>query len=97
MALRKNIQFEGKSVIHSAMGAIDMGSKIIELNVYIKISSIDGDKEKINATVAFIHEQSQFNKSYAISVSVSDGSNNFIKQAYEHLKTLPEFAGATDC
>jgi hypothetical protein len=25
-----------------------------------------------------------------------DGAN-FIKQAYEHLKTLPEFAGATDC
>jgi hypothetical protein len=22
---------------------------------------------------------------------------NFIAQAYEHLKTLPEFAGATDC
>lgn len=25
-----------------------------------------------------------------------DGENP-IKQAYEHLKTLPEFAGATDC
>jgi hypothetical protein len=25
-----------------------------------------------------------------------DGAN-FIKQAYEHLKTLPEFSGATDC
>jgi hypothetical protein len=22
---------------------------------------------------------------------------NFIKQAYEHLKTLPEFDGAVDC
>ena len=97
MALRKNIEFKGQSIIHSAMGAIDMGSKTVELNVYIKISSIDGDKENINATVAFIYEQSQFNKSYAIPVSVNDGSNNFIKQAYIHLKTLPEFAGATDC
>jgi hypothetical protein len=25
-----------------------------------------------------------------------DGAN-FIAQAYEHMKTLPEFAGATDC
>jgi hypothetical protein len=24
-------------------------------------------------------------------------NSNFIAQAYEHLKTLPEFAGATDC
>jgi hypothetical protein len=23
--------------------------------------------------------------------------NNFIAQAYEHLKTLPEFEGAEDC
>jgi hypothetical protein len=22
---------------------------------------------------------------------------NFIAQAYDHMKTLPEFAGATDC
>ena len=29
-------------------------------------------------------------------VPVLDG-DNFIRQAYFHLKTLPEFAGATDC
>jgi hypothetical protein len=23
--------------------------------------------------------------------------SNFIRQAYQHLKTLPEFAGAVDC
>jgi hypothetical protein len=97
MALRKNIEFKGQSIIHSAMGLIDMGNETVELNVYIKISAIDGDKENINATVAFIYKQSHFNKSYAIPVSVDDGSNNFIKQAYEHLKTLPEFSGAEDC
>ena len=97
MALRKNIEFEGKSIIHSAMGAIDMGNKTIQLTVYIKVVAIDGDKENINANVAFVHEKSQFNKSYTFPVSVKDGSNNFIKQAYEHLKTLPEFAGAIDC
>jgi hypothetical protein len=28
--------------------------------------------------------------------SVSDGSENFIKQAYAHLKTLDDFSGAED-
>jgi hypothetical protein len=36
-------------------------------------------------------------KHYKFTASVSDGAENFIKQAYAHLKTLPEFAGATDC
>jgi hypothetical protein len=36
-------------------------------------------------------EESVLSCAYAI-----DGENP-IKQAYDHLKTLPEFAGATDC
>jgi hypothetical protein len=35
------------------------------------------------------------NKRYSFAPKL-DG-RNFIAQAYEHLKTLPEFAGATDC
>jgi hypothetical protein len=34
-------------------------------------------------------------KTYRFAPSL-DGKN-FITQAYEHLKTLPEFAGATNC
>ena len=33
----------------------------------------------------------------AFRPSVEEGAENFIKQAYEYLKTLPEFEGATDC
>jgi hypothetical protein len=35
------------------------------------------------------------NKRYSFAPKL-DG-RNFIAQAYEYLKTLPEFAGATDC
>ena len=34
-------------------------------------------------------------KRYAFTVDLN--GKNFIAQAYEHLKTLPEFAGAVDC
>lgn len=97
MALRKNFEFKGTSILHSAMGAIDMGGQTVSLDVYIKVSSIDGDKKNINAVVSFIHKDSEFNRTYNIPVSVDDGSDNFIKQVYQHLKTLPEFAGAVDC
>ena len=33
----------------------------------------------------------------ALSCAYSISGNNPIAQAYTHLKTLPEFAGATDC
>jgi hypothetical protein len=35
------------------------------------------------------------NKRYSFFPDLS--GKNFIAQAYDHLKTLPEFAGATDC
>lgn len=35
-------------------------------------------------------------KTYSFVPSVEDGALNFVKQAYEYLKTLPEFVGAVD-
>lgn len=67
-------------------------------NAYLKIKSIEGDKQELKVIVAHMTEQNgrviletltYFNPSL-------DGSN-FIAQAYAHLKTLPDFAGATDC
>jgi hypothetical protein len=37
------------------------------------------------------------NKQYTVPFSVEDDALNFVKQAYVHLKTLPEWADATDC
>lgn len=41
-------------------------------------------------------ENPSFSENYHSCPYDIDGGNPF-KQAYEHLKTLPEFAGATDC
>ena len=64
---------------------------------YIKIISIAGDKTEITASVLFSDKEATFQKQYKIPMSVETGALNFIAQAYVYLKTLPEFAGATDC
>jgi hypothetical protein len=97
MAFRKIIEVEGKSVIQTSVGIIENGNQQISFSAYIKIISVDGDKSKINAIVSFKGDTQQFTKQYQVPVSVETGSANFIAQTYEHLKTLPEFAGAIDC
>ena len=67
-------------------------------NAYIKIENVNGNKTSMRFEVYIYKEKNGFvvdRKSYAF-VPTLEG-NNFIAQAYEHLKTLPEFEGAADC
>ncbi len=82
MALQKTVTFKG----------------ITLSDAYIKIQSFSGSKELLKfdvATHSRAGEQpitvSSFEMPYSIDFT------NPIKQAYGHLKTLPEFAGALDC
>lgn len=66
-------------------------------NCYVKVVSVIGTKSNCTATVISYSSD----KSEEICQSVYDftpnlDGSNFIKQAYEYLKTLPEFAGAAD-
>lgn len=89
MAINKSINFKG-----------------IEIkDAYIRISRFEGDKNKLSFGVSFhsdANAQAFDNKTYLLNddeagvVFVLDGDNP-IKQAYQFLKTLPEFAGAVDC
>jgi hypothetical protein len=97
MALRKNIETEGKVILQTSLGIIENGTQKVSFSAYVKVFSISGDKNKLTASVSFKGDTQQFYKEYEIPVSVETGSSNFIAQAYAHLKTLPEFAGATDC
>lgn len=68
-------------------------------NAYHRVEgvSIDG-KTKIKFHVrsyADVENYPSF-EDQALSCSYDIAGNNPIQQAYEHLKTLPEFAGATD-
>lgn len=86
MALSKKISIEvfGKTV------AFD--------NAYIKVGHISGTKDSVLATVNMMDaKDGQIVKQNGYQFQPSLDGGNFIKQAYEHLKTLEEFAGAVDC
>lgn len=97
MALRKIIEVEGKSVVQTPLGSIENGTQRVSFLAYIKVISITGNKNEMTAGVHFAGDVAQLTKQYQVPVSVEAGSSNFIEQAYKHLKTLPEFAGAEDC
>jgi hypothetical protein len=90
MALKKSISFtpDGFSTPATLQDA------------YCKVVQINGDKTKITFDVVCFNKTddgmtSALKKQYEFAPSMTD--KNFIAQAYEYLKTLPECAGATDC
>lgn len=67
-------------------------------NSYIKVKRILGGKESMTAEVGFFKAadgQELKSENYAFSPNLS--GKNFIAQAYDHLKTLEEFADASNC
>jgi len=97
MALQKLIETEGDSFIETPLGVVKNGNQKITFSAYVKVTNITGSKTQLNADVLFKSDSHKFSKNYIFIPSVSVGSANFITQAYEYLKTLPEFAGAEDC
>ena len=89
MALQKNMtlknNFNEESVIR---------------NAYIQIYEMSGGKLNLNVKY-FIKQENKINvvdkRRFVFTPSVETNSANFIAQAYDHLKTLPEFAGSVDC
>jgi hypothetical protein len=67
-------------------------------NGYLKVTEFSGDKTGVGFSLAFKASAATdaINYKQYNFVPNLDGQN-FIAQAYTHLKTLPEFAGATDC
>jgi hypothetical protein len=73
--------------------------KTFEL-AYIRVENISGNKVRMLADVKIYKDASstskpvkQFVEKFAPDIS----GNNFIAQAYAHLKAMPDFAGAQDC
>ena len=69
-------------------------------DAYCKVVQINGDKTKITFDVVCFNKTDDsiipaVKKQYSFAPDIN--GVNFIAQAYNHLKTLPEFAGATDC
>jgi hypothetical protein len=87
MALKKQITLKS-----------NFGDDVTFNEAYIKVETLIGNKTQIRIDVS-VHkkqgEQIVDRKNYFFTPNL-DG-NNFIAQAYEHIKTLPEFAGYMDC
>ena len=97
MALRKIIEAEGNAIIQTDFGHVKNGIQRVSFSAYVKVISISGNKNQITANVQFTGDVAQFSRQYQMLVSTEANALNFIAQVYEHLKTLPEFAGAEDC
>jgi hypothetical protein len=70
-----------------------------EFNAYVKVITVGGSKEVMTIALQYLKDSSIGEliqtKSFDFSPDL-DGPNP-IKQAYLHLKTLPEFSNAVDC
>lgn len=95
MALQKTIQLTGESTIKVNNLVFSKPDDSIIFDAYIKVECVSATKQTISAAVSFDSGDYKYERIYAFD-TVLDG-DNFIKQAYEYLKTLPEFADATDC
>lgn len=95
MAIRKTIYVDGVSNTTTEYGVISDGHKTVSLNAYIKVEIVTASKESANVSVSFTDNDKSILKFYEFTPGLN--GSNFIKQAYEHLKTLPEFKDAEDC
>jgi hypothetical protein len=70
--------------------------ELIAENVEFVVRSVTGEKFNAVAVVKGVANGVEvYSKPHSFTPDM-DGPN-FIKQAYQHLKTLPEFEGAVDC
>jgi hypothetical protein len=76
----------------------NFGIEVTFENAYIKIVYINGSKDVLHAHVCTYDKKDgvQLN-SVAVECPLSLEGKNFIAQAYDYVKTQPEFAGAVDC
>lgn len=68
-------------------------------DAYLRIDRLEGGKNEMTAYLSFYKtpESKRHLVSKTYNFQPNLGGANFLAQAYGHLKTLPEFFGATDC
>lgn len=76
----------------------DNFGKSVELDCYIKVSAVNATKDESLASVAYMESADgrlYFSEIHKFQINLQGG--NPLQQAYQHIKTLPIFAGAVDC
>lgn len=81
--------------------AIQITRKFKNIDVpqcYVRVAQVNCSKNQGTVFVEFkADKDSESFEATSTGFDVTLNGNNFIAQAYAHLKTLPEFAGAVDC
>lgn len=96
MALKIDFAYEYVLVANKPYGDETVGVETGVLkDAYVKVDTVSGSKEQQKIAVIISQGENEFVKHYSFTPDLK--GTNFIKQAYEHLKTLPEFEGAVDC
>jgi hypothetical protein len=96
MALKKSMAFEAveHTFVHGSQ--LKTEAKTITLvDCLMRVTSVKGGKGLVSFSLEIASDGVTFVRDYEFPPDMS--GPNFIKQAYEHLKTLPEFEGAVDC
>jgi len=76
----------------------NFGEVSVFKNAYIRVIHVMGTKRACSSVVHFCKSAEGLmlqSKDYTFQVDLDGG--NYIKQTYEYLKSLPEFADAIDC
>jgi hypothetical protein len=96
MALRKSFKIEGDAQI-SINGLSLVEQYIKEMGLcYVKVETVGGNKLEQLVNVS-IKNDAGVTKNFSCSFVPDMTGDNFIAQAYRHLKTLPDFVNAEDC
>ena len=74
-----------------------LGQDAVISNAYIRVDSVSGGKDSLSILVNSYKDKNLAPIKTSRFLFKPTMDSNFIAQSYNHLKTLPEFAGATDC
>jgi hypothetical protein len=96
MAIRQNMLLKAKKHLEFDGGVVcDGEEEILISGAYIKVEKVSANKNCAEITLSIISQMVCVTRQYSFMPDLE--GPNFIKQAYLHLKTLPEFADAEDC
>lgn len=77
----------------------NFGDTVVFNDAYIKVTEIKGNKNNIICTyVVYMGKEKQTGLTVStIEFTPNLDGDNFIKQGYEYIKSLPEYSDAIDC
>jgi hypothetical protein len=65
---------------------------------YVRVSRYYGTKTQMSFTIDFCaNADAKPIQQQEIQVGINPSGDNVLTQAYTHIKTIPQFAGAVDC